>query len=425
MIRRSRAVKPALRGRPPAQFVRGTAFGGPRAADGTVQAPVPRVARHWAFTCPASDKSAEGNEDRVLGDDASMRYAAADGVTAGVDSGVWAGLLVHEAVAVALPTLEAERDEWLGRPLELWQANRALGSGRSTPAWSTLLTMALTPSTGGLTCTVIGVGDTCFFLIRDSTVVVSFPMEWPDQFDDAPDCFSTLPLLERSADERARTIPRSIILEVRAGDRLLLATDAMAKFLLEHAAAGSAASIIDDLTQSADPAGLIAAWRESRPIRLHDDDVGVLMVDVGEAVGSGDEDVAREGERRGVNLPSLTTGSILAGTASSETPSYPGAPTEQHVESGPEAIHWAVAAARVRGALVTPVTLVRRYGHCVARLLSSLVSGWSWHREDRVLVIQRRLMELEQQVAELRERQERFERAVIGSSERSPDARRR
>lgn len=383
--------------------------------------PVPRVARHWAFTCPASDKSAEENEDRVLGDDASMRYAAADGVTAGVDSGAWAGLLVQAAVAVAPPMSEAERDEWLGRQLESWQANRTSGSDRSTPAWSTLLTMALTPSAGGLTCTVIGVGDTCFFLIRDSTVVVSFPMEWPDQFDDAPDCFSTLPLQERSADERARTLPRSIILEARAGDRLLLATDAMAKFLIEHAAAGSAASIIDELMQSADPAGLIVEWRESRPIRLHDDDVGVLMVDVGEAMGPGGDDAAREGagSRLVVDEPAIP--------ADSEAPSDPDASTaQQAAESGPEvppppAIHGAAAPG-------IAVTMARRCGHRVLRLLSSIVSwcagdpAWSWHREDRILVLQRRLTELEQQVAELRERQERFEHAVGSGSER-PDAR--
>ena len=77
----------------------------------------------------------------------------------------------------------------------------------------------------------LAVGDVCCFHVRDGALLTATPIDAADRFGSHPDLLSSLP----GAD-----VPEPIIAEgeLRAGDLLVLASDALAAFLLRLDAAG-------------------------------------------------------------------------------------------------------------------------------------------------------------------------------------------
>ncbi len=209
-------------------------------------------------------------DDTVTGAD-RVRLAVADGAAESLLAGPWARLLVATAVDYDSRSLRravhraagawpAEVARWLdGREPAWWQLEK-LGRG----AHATLLTVQYGHDGRWRAAAV---GDSCLLHVRGGRVCRAFPV-------DAPDGFGVRPELVGSADpERCRPVYASGV--AQPGDRLLLATDAVAA----HALAEGPAELLDAVDDGG--AAAFADWAEQarKERTLRDDDLTLLVLD--------------------------------------------------------------------------------------------------------------------------------------------------
>ena len=170
-----------------------------------------------AFWLPRRGNSPDEYEDAFAVDDASGRYALADGASEGCFTGLWARLLVEDFVARAErdvsrwpSSLSAVQEQWdtdvRARKLD-WDADywveqgafaaflgvvlqnspRPLGEGQGVRA-----SVSPRPSGEGQGVRAsyhwqaIAVGDTCLFHTRDNALLRAFPLDHSDQFGNRP-----------------------------------------------------------------------------------------------------------------------------------------------------------------------------------------------------------------------------------------------
>lgn len=106
------------------------------------------------------------------------------------------------------------------------------------------------------------VGDCCLLHIRGEERLLAWPISDPRAFSMTPDLVSS-----RESDHEQDVPQRSGAWE--AGDRFVLATDALAAWLLEHGAADAAAEGFDEIVERARQEGAI-----------RNDDVTAVVIDV-------------------------------------------------------------------------------------------------------------------------------------------------
>jgi hypothetical protein len=193
------------------------------------------------FWLPRRGNSPAEYEDASAADDASGRYAVADGASEGCFTGLWARLLVEDFARNAdrgmeqWPTsLSAVQKRWdadVGGRKLAYHAESWVRQG----AFAAFLGVALTPSgDGSCQWQAVAVGDTCLFHTRGAALLRAFPMEHSEQFGNAPRLVGA-----RAAEEDVRTRCR-FWLDGRSqpGDRLWLMTDALAQWCLAEGEAG-------------------------------------------------------------------------------------------------------------------------------------------------------------------------------------------
>ncbi|MFF8831485.1 hypothetical protein [Streptomyces sp. NPDC015131] len=180
------------------------------------------------------------------GDDVTVRCAVADGATLSALPEPWARTLVRELCALPVRTLADPEtlhaalrmlsDGWpaalrsyvtgLGRPLD-WLEPHALQHG---PA-AAFVAVGVLPVPGGRRWLAAAVGDCCLFHTRGDQLVAAFPLDLPERFGHSPDLVRGLDCLGPGGLSVIRTATGWI----RAGDTLLLASDALAKWaLVQH-----------------------------------------------------------------------------------------------------------------------------------------------------------------------------------------------
>jgi hypothetical protein len=198
-----------------------------------------------AFWLPKSPDAAEEWEDGVALSEATMRFAVADGASAGFDSREWARALVtayrDDPPARGSPPHAAA--EWLRRTGErhharsqdarsqdvaaadAWMYTRAEREG-SFAAFLGLRFWPLPPDRLGWEA--VAVGDCCLFHVRESRLLDTFPLRRPDQFTRRPDLVPSAP--------RSLSLLTSRVLikdgVAEPGDLFLLGTDEISKWLL-------------------------------------------------------------------------------------------------------------------------------------------------------------------------------------------------
>ena len=104
-------------------------------------------------------------------------------------------------------------------------------------AFATLLGLAIGSApddSGRLSWQAMAVGDSCLFVVRDGRLRLSFPLEDPAEFDNNPALVCSNP---DNAGGLWESVRRSSG-ECAPGDLLILATDALACWLLAEHAAG-------------------------------------------------------------------------------------------------------------------------------------------------------------------------------------------
>ncbi len=245
-------------------------------------------------------------EDSYALDSAARRYAVADGVSGSELPRPWARLLARTfvqhpnyftdaaAFAAQLPRLG---EQWRAWVTEIWfptlNGGRAPGDGDAefqrrvkAGAQATLLGCALVEAAQRprqYTAQVVAVGDADFFQFRRAGTawqqVATYPIADPHDFGRFPHTLLTNPDYAEKAVEwrRIGDFP------VEAGDLLVLATDSLAKWLLDQVREGGNQWQQVLACQSADAfTALIAAARKGTDghTALEDDDVTLLLITV-------------------------------------------------------------------------------------------------------------------------------------------------
>jgi hypothetical protein len=191
-----------------------------------------------SFRVPRRDHRAEECEDAFAIAVERGRFAIADGASESAASGLWARLLVDEFVRAGE---QIHWPEWIIPLQQRWaEAVRLPPDADPLPwyledrynqgAFATFL--GLTVEEGRWQA--LAVGDSCLFQVRDNELLLAFPLTHSSQFGNSPWLVGSrtntleVPLL-RAAHRLGEWQP---------GDRLLLMTDALARWFLTATEAG-------------------------------------------------------------------------------------------------------------------------------------------------------------------------------------------
>ena len=203
-----------------------------------------------AFWLPRRGNNPDEYEDAFAVEDASGRYALADGASEGCFTGLWARLLVEDFVSGAegnvsrwlssLPTVQERWDKDVGARKLDWDADYWVERG----AFAAFLGLVLTdfPLSLGEGPAVrasyrwqaVAIGDTCLFHTRHSVLLGAFPLARSDQFGNRPQLVGSR--MPTAAVSRRQCLWSDGC--GQSGDRLWAMTDALAKWCLTEAEAG-------------------------------------------------------------------------------------------------------------------------------------------------------------------------------------------
>lgn len=181
-----------------------------------------------AIALPRPDGPYPDGEDAYGFDEPGMLLAVSDGAGSAFASRLWARILVRRFLDDPRPALDDDAGDWLAAAGADWTAGLDLGRSprlarkAAGGSGATLLGVAVT----GTGWQAVAAGDTCLFHLREDRLVTAFPHTEPEQLDRAPVLVHTsapTPLTTASGD-------------LRPGDRLLVATDALARWMLAEAA---------------------------------------------------------------------------------------------------------------------------------------------------------------------------------------------
>jgi hypothetical protein len=236
-----------------------------------------------AFTLPKDVEHPDEFQDAWRCDSQRGVAAVADGVSSALFSGPWADVLV-EAVVAQPPPLDdaAAMAAWLAVRRQAWQAKidvtgLAWFQKAKLPAgaFSTLLWVCLEGDGAEFSWRGHAVGDSCLFHVREGRLLCVFPIEKAADFAADPVAWGSLDLardhLVRFASAQGKC---------QRGDLLLLATDAVAQWLLAQVEAGNPPVWADFLTMTDDEwRGGLERLRAQNLMRY--DDATLLLLEVG------------------------------------------------------------------------------------------------------------------------------------------------
>ncbi|HEX5271969.1 MAG TPA: hypothetical protein VFW33_15830 [Gemmataceae bacterium] len=233
----------------------------------------------WRALClPKHGHAREECEDAWAADPAAGRFAVADGASECAFAPLWARLLTGAYVAAPRP---GDVAAWLPGPRCRWREGVAglrlpwYGDAkREEGAFATFLGLDLRPPAaerpGGWDA--VAVGDTCLVRVRRHHVQ-AFPVARAADFDRQPALLAS----------RGGSVPELVRCagSLRRGDRLLLMTDALARWFLTAWEMGECPW--DELAPLlVSPEGLFAVWvaglRSAGDLR--DDDVTLLSIEL-------------------------------------------------------------------------------------------------------------------------------------------------
>ena len=233
----------------------------------------PAAVRVTAFWMPKRGHEADEYEDAYASsqtDAFPVHVAVADGATESAFAQHWAQILANGLTAEGVSdasALRAALPQWQARWAQAvadrtrqqpWYAAAKAEQG----AFAAMLGMALQP---GGTWRALSIGDCCLFQFREGALLTAWPI-------DDPDAFTHRPELVPSRASHAVPEPEEAEARWEPDDMFLLASDALAAWLLRTDPAS--ALVLDEETFSA----RVQAAREDG--RLRNDDVTLLAIHI-------------------------------------------------------------------------------------------------------------------------------------------------
>lgn len=224
-------------------------------------------------------------EDAIGVNVAALRFAVADGATEAYGARRWARYLVTAWVSDgAREAEEAVYVEGVGALARRFQARQQHGRApwyveakAQQGSFAALLGLAIAPAAPHWTWEAIAIGDCCLVHLRFEGTRTAFPITDPRDFGSHPAEIGTTHLSR----EALAPIVRREAGVLCPGDALLLMTDAIAQWYLEHCVSDEARETEFDhaiLSGSDNLSGLVE--RERADGRLRNDDIAVLRIDV-------------------------------------------------------------------------------------------------------------------------------------------------
>jgi len=240
-------------------------------------------------------------EDACAISEEKNRFALCDGVSNSRFARPWAKLLAEQWVTEPLMTNDVELvGKWLEEPRSRWRAwvsntwlekinarNRSMGRIEFTPddvkkfftqgAAATFLGITLDEKTS--TWTALSVGDTCLFhCSRNSTGAwkcKAFPYKSAEEFNDEPDSITSR---SNTAHIVASNIKQLSQQPYVAGDILLMATDALAEWILKYLEQNEAGKIVNYFERLNAEQFKVFINEERRKKTITDDDTTLIII---------------------------------------------------------------------------------------------------------------------------------------------------
>ncbi len=262
----------------------------PEGVENTSSENVPATLWQDRALCYVKKGNAENEWEDAWGSAPGRLVAAvSDGASEGIFAKAWSHLLAESFVA-AVPDLgdSAARTAWIEKLRTIWAEIINVQSLRwsqqnkvnQTGAAATLLTLQVQPGAGPEApwrWRSWAVGDSCLFCVRDNRLRAAFPVVAAAHFAMGP------PLLRTNGDA---SLPAPVCAEgeCRPGDLFVLATDAVAQWMLQQVEEGGAPDwgALTKLDEEAWRRQIDAAREEQR---IANDDCTLLVVRVGGASG--------------------------------------------------------------------------------------------------------------------------------------------
>ena len=176
-------------------------------------------------------------EDFIAFDTHTGRFAVADGATEAFDARNWAQRLAQHWVENDSALTAEEFREWVaaeGRELHASWSGLSLSwyseEKARTGSFAALAGVELDLESDSVSWKAIALGDTCFLHYRDGNLLKSLPLSRSESFNSAP-------VLVASDASMHEASLRSVVIDSGScndGDILLLLSDAMACWFLEH-----------------------------------------------------------------------------------------------------------------------------------------------------------------------------------------------
>lgn len=220
------------------------------------------------------------NEDRFGSSPDS--FAVADGASDGIYSDVWAEILATSFCRTRRNGWEPEAvHSWIRTCQEAWRDWERRLTARSLPwftreklsfgSFASFVGVAFSSEADGA-WRAVAYGDSCVFVVRRDSLLDSFPMSRSDHFDSTPPLIRTHG--ELNDNELALHDGRC-----EPGDRIYLASDALAQWFLRDCENGEEPWIsFDGVATTEELSLLVAEPREAGAMR--NDDVTLVAVEV-------------------------------------------------------------------------------------------------------------------------------------------------
>ena len=254
------------------------------------------------LACPSSEKTIETDQDAAYFETAKGIFAIADGVSATLFSDTWSDLVVKYAVENPLFSKDLFEVQW-------WLEGVQPRYEAATPKAEELPYHAQDKARAGSLCTLtvlritktttdtaqaqlLGFGDSVIMIQRKNGEIESFPIKVCEDFGLAPICIPAKMVSFDRSFNRCETLDISL----RAGETVLLATDAVAAWILCAPQRGQsiaeAFQIIAAQTQETWKS-FIESRRPSREIVDDDSTALILNLDIDARQGNGWDELGK------------------------------------------------------------------------------------------------------------------------------------